>query len=840
VTNSQGTLTVTTVTRPKRVAFFVHEENLTNDEINGIISFNCRHWGGRFNPIIPTSGSELNSDWWRLLTAADPDIIYSFVKITDALGDRINRHVLPSRIFEINPADILKRGGIVGVDEHRVAAITTYEIPRLIWGRRGGWREPAFQFVQDSRTATDARTFALRNFGVLPADLSTRTMFRDMPHRTIETKSAAMDAYLDLEALQAQQWPVFPMDLCAAFACRSYTPAYETRVPGFHLVIGDTPWEALYTWNLAFQQRPDAGREALWLPSSAAENGDLLTRVGKWIGKVFWGDQYDRRGSVVSYSESETLLDKIAKHISPLAHIHFAAFRPAPKSHPFPSSLDKIHRIPNRFASDEIPLTVTDQVPVSGNELLARVVKPTFYSANEEQFGWMVEVGVNFRPETYFYTNIRPNWRLPKRLGVPQLFVPQGGIPARVDWSGGPCFEVPGANDTLRIHIPNDRSVISVSCFGTYHTNRVEQREAPRQERQFVDFYTSDKGRHVRGMVQSFGSIYHAGQYFEDPYWRSIFYTLASRAEPEEFEKKRVDLVKDVLQTWFQDRKDFCGSEAQLAELAGNVAERLTFRDGPAVALTFNELVGRHANMHGKAMRRGGNSNYWQAHKKFDALRESDLTRLVAQNILIQGISIRCPHCYTTHWHAVDNLSSTVKCDGCLSSFQFPLNKKWSFRLNDLVVNAIRYHGTVSVLHALYFMQNYGNLHGMFMYLPCQDLHVRDEKGADGDPAKIEMKDGELHIREGLRHTDLDILVVTEGRISIGEVKSDPQGFAKEDFTRLKTIAAELRPDELVLAAVGTAWPARVNEQIDLLSQDLAKVDIVVTPLLLEWFRTDA
>lgn len=835
--DSQDTLTVTTTSRPKRVAFFVHEENFTNDEVNGIISFNCRHWGGRFNPIIPTSGSELRPDWWRLLTAVDPDIIYSFVRLTNALVDRINRHVLPSSIIEINPEDILNRGGIVGVDEYRVAAITTYEIPRFMWSRRGGWGEPVFQFVQDSRTATDARTFALRNFGVLPADMSTQTMFRDMPHRTIDTKVAAMDTYLDLEVLKAQQRPVFPIDLCAAFACRSYMPAYETRVPGFHLVIGDTPWEALYGWNLAFQHRPNAGRNFLWLPSSAAEDEDLLTRVGTWIGKVFWGDQNDRRGSVVSYSLDDPLLDKIAKHVSSLAHIHFSPVRPAPNSHPFPGSFDKNHRMPDRFATDGISLMITDNVAVSGDELLARVLKPPFYSANEEQFGWMVEVGLSYRPENYFYTNIRPNWRLPKRLGVSQLFVPQGGSASRVDWSGGPCFEVQGANESLRIHIPDDRSVIHVSCLGTYHTNRVGQREPPRQERQFVDFYTSDKGRYLRGMVQLFGSIYHAGCYFEDPYWRSIFYSLAGRANPEEFEKKRTDLVKEELQTWFNDRKDFSGSEEQLVELAGYVAESLTFRDGPAVDFTLEQLCSMHGAMRGKAMQRDGNSNYWQAHKKFDALRESDLTELVAQNILIQGISIRCPHCYTTHWYAVDNLRSTVKCEGCISSFQFPLNNKWSFRLNNLVVNAIRYQGNVSVLHALYFMQNKRGLHGMFMYLPCQDLHKRDEKAANDGSAKITMRDGELHIREGHRYTDLDILIITEGRISIGEVKSDPKGFAEEDFTKLKTIALDLRPDELVVAAVGTAWPLHVNEQIVSLSQDLAKVDVVVTPLLLQWFR---
>ena len=100
-------------------------------------------------------------------------------------------------------------------------------------------------------------------------------------------------------------------------------------------------------------------------------------------------------------------------------------------------------------------------------------------------------------------------------------------------------------------------------------------------------------------------------------------------------------------------------------------------------------------------------------------------------------------------------------------------------------------------------------------------------------PAQLEMR----LLREGHRYSDLDILVITEGRISIGEVKSDPKGFKEEHFTKLRTIASELRPDELVVAAVGTAWPPHVNEQIISLSQDLAKVDVVVTPLLLQWFK---
>jgi hypothetical protein len=71
----------------------------------------------------------------------------------------------------------------------------------------------------------------------------------------------------------------------------------------------------------------------------------------------------------------------------------------------------------------------------------------------------------------------------------------------------------------------------------------------------------------------------------------------------------------------------------------------------------------------------------------------------------------------------------------------------------------------------------------------------------------------------------------------IGEVKSRPEGFRPENFTRLLNVAKALLPDRLVIAAEGEAWPPEVESQIDTLRRSLAESEVIVTPMLLRWRR---
>ena len=168
------------------------------------------------------------------------------------------------------------------------------------------------------------------------------------------------------------------------------------------------------------------------------------------------------------------------------------------------------------------------------------------------------------------------------------------------------------------------------------------------------------------------------------------------------------------------------------------------------------------------------------------------------------------PHCLTSSWHVVDDLRSTLRCPGCMESFTLRPNPPWSCRLNKLVENALRRHGIVSVLRTLEALSAHPR---SFLFLPSQNIYQVGTKGA---------------------MTDLDILVIADGRVFIGEVKSSPGAFDAADFQNIQSLAEDMLPDEVVIASVGTTWPAEVRTQLTSLAGALAPLQIKVSDLLLE------
>ncbi|WP_447985478.1 hypothetical protein [Nitrospira sp. Nam74] len=88
-----------------------------------------------------------------------------------------------------------------------------------------------------------------------------------------------------------------------------------------------------------------------------------------------------------------------------------------------------------------------------------------------------------------------------------------------------------------------------------------------------------------------------------------------------------------------------------------------------------------------------------------------------------------------------------------------------------------------------------------------------------------------------IQFTDLDFVVVRDRLFLIGEVKSDPKAFREKYFEKMRVVAEDLQPDEVILAApdIGGGWPPEVNRQSQQLATALSPLDIKVSPLLLRW-----
>src|SRR5438093_10808522 len=81
--------------RPLRVAFLVEDKPESTAIIDAIMAYSRDRWGGRYNPIILTDGQTLTNAWWSFLEAVDPDVVKSFVTLSDDLIGMIERRVSP-------------------------------------------------------------------------------------------------------------------------------------------------------------------------------------------------------------------------------------------------------------------------------------------------------------------------------------------------------------------------------------------------------------------------------------------------------------------------------------------------------------------------------------------------------------------------------------------------------------------------------------------------------------------------------------------------------------------------------------------------------------------------
>lgn len=803
----QATLAITTLSRPKRIAFLVHPKKTNDGELNQIVRYSVGVWGGRFHAIIPTTGAEITSDWWKLLVTVDPDIIYSFLPLDDMLIRRINRHILPAKIIEVTPQDRARVSEHYLIRTSDVGALGIGDIPRFVWTTRGSMLEPFFFYIQDSGEDTPHQAFVFRNFGALPKMLSVDTAFRDVPHEVVEPNAVAPAEVLRrlLNYTRYGRHAVIPIDLCRMYAYRSYSTEYETFTHGFHLVTGDDPLDAVYAWNRALTSESGWGRDIFWLPCELCQDDNLLRLLGEWIEQTFWASDNQRWGKVVSYSVDESMLRQVADKMSGFANVFFRSARLAPDQFPLPTSHSLAPILGGR----------TDQTSLSENRGLVGFPRPPFLVEQHPQFGWelraevgwMVDLAIQYRPERYSHTNLRPNWQLPKRFGLAgKFFDPYRE--SRVVNGGLPSAAVVTADKAIGIWVPSDFEVVR-TFLEQHYTNTA--RRHPQPNPRFTDLYVSDKGLYLQGMLQLFGGAHAAGSTFEDPFWRDVFLQMAGR--PDDDLEQRTERTLEALKAAFAEATTPIAADSpRLNQVAEVLARRLILRDTKPRIMTKKNLKDRFGELRGKALKAQSGDGWWRANEKFDELKEQELRNLLEQRVLLQGAELVCPHCGTRQWYVVDDLGSEMRCNGCL--FRFPLDPtpEWSFRLNDLVRNALRKHGTLAVIHALCQLQE--SARGMFLFLPCLDIFEKDQEN---------------------RFTDLDLVVISDGRFLIGEVKSDPRGFERSGFDKLKEVAEELLPDAVVIAAQGESWPGTVEAEIRRLTETLAPVEVEVSPLLLQW-----
>ncbi len=85
--------------RPLRVAFLVQDGEHASTMLDGIFADCYSRWGGRFSLVVPCQGGKIPAAYWPWLETYDPDIVYSYIRLSD--DDVLDLHE------RLSPADYM-------------------------------------------------------------------------------------------------------------------------------------------------------------------------------------------------------------------------------------------------------------------------------------------------------------------------------------------------------------------------------------------------------------------------------------------------------------------------------------------------------------------------------------------------------------------------------------------------------------------------------------------------------------------------------------------------------------------------------------------------------------
>jgi hypothetical protein len=236
--------------------------------------------------------------------------------------------------------------------------------------------------------------------------------------------------------------------------------------------------------------------------------------------------------------------------------------------------------------------------------------------------------------------------------------------------------------------------------------------------------------------------------------------------------------------------------DAILADLNGPVRRLLN-------AFRPDKGKGNGSYTNGYALRGDGYMNFTHAVKALDLLEEESratLDRLLVRKILRRGLILTCTRCRRQSFVAAETLGpSTFTCSACshvnsLTTKTWDKNERepvWYYSLDQVIRELLRQNGEVPLL--------------------AVDHLRRKHRAALWSP--------ELAVRMGRETVELDIVVIIDGRIIVGEAKSNGKlGNDRKNVTnaaeRLVAAARSLFADEIIIATSTPSWSPGTKEAV--------------------------
>lgn len=765
--------------RPKRVAFLV-DDSFSDRDINNLLRYCHKHLGGRYNPIVPAMADGLSSSAEKLLQSIDPDILYSFVQLDIDCEEKLQRLLRPARIITANPAHRNANGWHVSEEEIRGIKLTDIALPF----KKTVLSTPTCPQIVlddwDDKSDVDI-SFCLRNFGAFSEN--------DWKAFALENNGVNMqpvEKITDPESFFASMLPIagklYPAQLSTAGCNRGhYRCDIGDTTEEYEIVIGDSLRDVLYIWNRSIMQGFTWRRRALWVPASTFKSDGMVANIASWVKQCQF--QHGSANCVVlSYSRSEEELRDFASKLQPQIHMRIS-HRVLQQDEA--CTMNNMSLTGCGQQSHRLELGQSDTVfgfPSPENMIASKI-------SNQ---GWVVEIEFESPKDGISSIFKDKVWHLPPRYRLDREFITDYQIGSRVASNGHLVVEVQGDKRGFGIKIPSIKGICDALLIEPRSRGRGENEVLKVGKYRRID--TSSDGQYFWSILRLFGNLQSAEFFFDDEGWRNVLYDMIGT------ERILSDDIDAMLEKFAQ--------QPTSGHVRGKSRRQLV------KALT--EMPNEHRYVHrGQILKQLEKAGTILSTNEGDFV-DGQIHSYLSKSIFLQGADTRCYHCGSSNWFRIDDLKTTMTCQGCSSDFALQPIDSVSFRLNSLITNGVRRLGLLPVFQALFRLKMLARK--QLLFLPQQDLF-------DWTP------DEEKQV------TDLDLVGVIDGKYFIGEVKSGEQGLRSINIDQFEEIALELEPDYVIVAAPADAFTKKAQEHCRKLQDKLKATKIRTDFWPLEWTK---
>lgn len=786
-----------TYNRPIKEAFIVNPEDPDiQKQLELIIDYCQKRWGGGYNQIIEFQDNEISDIYFNNLKVFDPDVIRTFIDLPETLILKFKKELSPLYIEKLQYRD-----NNIGIRNCEGALLKPIPQYTSLFKKT---RPYALFKITNYEFDPLLKKFLLANFGIYDNVISTQYHYTDINKEIFEIASEDdfKRSLLKLAPFNSKKY-YFQSELCnETNLLDNINSKYYSK--SFLCFIGKTPRDLIYFWNfnLVLQKYLRNGFKGIYVPYEFIENNEYKDLIQELFfgSNSHYGHEYDQGVKFLSTSLEEKELEKISKILMSKN-----------------SSSKSFQLLNNPFNLDDInAYKCKDSSALDTNRLIdqkvyIKIPPPDNKFAEYLDGNWMTEFYIPFNIEKYgYYTNTTYHFKLPRLNYLAQELLLSN---SRINKEGIPTALIEKKNSNIEFNIPDEKKLfLNILLYrpnkNIFYLDDLRKNIIDHNNEKITDIRKSDKGQYLEGFLDIFDGIGQLEKFLGDNFWLDIFKHLSGQKN-ENVEKSTKDKLRKHLCS-INDPEFIKSDEGieYLSKLTISVSKQLKSLNKTIDYKYLIEEAEKTYENYVNSQEFIKRYNSWKPKQRYlfsEGELKENLKKLVDLNILQMGLNLKCDSCGLKSWHHVDNLGRVIDCPGCLAEFNLYPEVKWSYKLNSLVKDGFSDHGLTAVSLTLNYFLNKSR--ESFFYIPSIDIYLNSCMNP---------------------FCDLDIICISDGKLIIGEVKQSQSLFKPGDFEKMLKIAQIIKPNSLIFSALDLN---RKNRPKTLLLNQIKDLQIKLEPL---------